>query len=254
MVSLTAVYVLWLREMKRFGRAKSRVLGSLIMPLFFLAFLGLGFNRMPVPGVASGVNYIRFLVPGIIGMTLLFSSTMQGLSVLWDREFGFLKEIMVAPVSRVSIALGRIAGGVTTSLLQALLILAASIVLGFRVRSGPALLGALGFMILISFAFIGLGLIFASRMKDMQGFGLVMNFLVFPLFFLSGAFYPLTNLPWIIRTLSFLDPLTYGIDGLRAVLIESHAFPLAFDFFALTGFAAATLFLGAYFFEKTESV
>jgi ABC-2 type transport system permease protein len=161
---------------------------------------------------------------------------------------------MVAPVSRVSIALGRIAGGVTTSLLQALLILAASIVLGFRVRSGAALLGALGFMILISFAFIGLGLIFASRMKDMQGFGLVMNFLVFPLFFLSGAFYPLTNLPWVIRSLSFIDPLTYGIDGLRAVLIESHAFPLALDFLVLAGFAAATLFLGAYFFEKSESV
>jgi ABC-2 type transport system permease protein len=254
MINGTAVYVLWLREMKRFGRAKSRVLGSLIMPLFFLAFLGLGFNRMPVPGVASGVNYIKFLVPGIIGMTLLFSSTMQGLSVLWDREFGFLKEIMVAPVSRVSIALGRIAGGVTTSLFQALLILAASIILGFRVRGGLALLAALGLMILISFAFIGLGLIFASRMKDMQGFGLVMNFLVFPLFFLSGAFYPLGNLPWIIRSLSYIDPLTYGIDGLRAVLIQTHSFPLALDFTVLAGFAAAMLFLGAYFFEKSESV
>jgi ABC-2 type transport system permease protein len=254
MVSLTAVYVLWLREMKRFGRAKSRILGSLIMPLSFLAFLGLGFSRMPVPGAAAGVDYIKFLVPGILGMALLFSSTMQGLSVLWDREFGFLKEIMVAPVSRVSIVLGRIAGGVTTSLLQALLILAASILLGFRVRSGLALLLALGFMILISFAFIGLGLIFASRMKDLQGFGLVMNFLVFPLFFLSGAFYPLTNLPWVIRSLSFFDPLTYGIDGLRAVLIQTHTFPLSLDFLVLAGFAAATLFLGAYFFEKSESV
>jgi len=254
MVSLTAVYVLWLREMKRFSRARSRVLGSLIMPLFFLAFLGLGFNRMPVPGLAPGVGYIKFLVPGIIGMTLLFSSTMQGLSVLWDREFGFLKEIMVAPVSRVSIALGRIAGGVTTSLLQALLILAVSILLGFRVHSALGLLAALGFMLLISFTFIGLGLVFASRMKDMQGFGLVMNFLVFPLFFLSGAFYPLTNLPWVIRSLSFVDPLTYGIDGLRAVLIQTHTFPLALDFLVLAAFAAAMLFLGAYFFEKSESV
>jgi len=254
MVSLTAVYVMWLREMKRFSRARSRVLGSLIMPLFFLAFLGLGFNRMPIPGVGRGVSYIKFLVPGILGMTLLFSSTMQGLSVLWDREFGFLKEIMVAPVSRVSIALGRIAGGVTTSLIQAVLILAVSIVLGFRIHSGLGLLAALGFMVLTSFAFIGLGLVFASRMKDMQGFGLVMNFLVFPLFFLSGAFYPLTNLPWAIRSLSFVDPLTYGIDGLRAVLIRSHSFPLVLDFLILAGFAAAMLFLGAYSFEKSESV
>jgi ABC-2 type transport system permease protein len=254
LISLTAVYVLWLREMKRFSRARSRVIGSLIMPLFFLAFLGLGFNRMPIPGVAPGVSYVKFLVPGIIGMTLLFSSTMQGLSVLWDREFGFLKEIMVAPVSRVSIALGRIAGGVTTSLLQALLILAVSILLGFRAHSGLGLLAALGFMILISFTFIGLGLVFASRMRDMQGFGLVMNFLVFPLFFLSGALYPLTNLPWAIRSLSYADPLTYGIDGLRAVLIQTHSFPVALDFLVLSGFAAAMLFLGAYFFEKSESV
>jgi ABC-2 type transport system permease protein len=187
MVSLTAVYVMWLREMKRFGRAKSRVLGSLIMPLFFLAFLGLGFNRMPVPGVAPGVNYVKFLVPGIIGMALLFSSTMQGLSVIWDREFGFLKEIMVAPVSRVSIALGRIAGGVTTSLLQALLILAVSTALGFRPYSALGFLAALGFMVLISFTFIGLGLVFASRMKDMQGFGLVMTSGLSPLFPVRGV-------------------------------------------------------------------
>jgi ABC-2 type transport system permease protein len=254
MVSWTAVYVLWLREMKRFSRARSRVLGSLVMPLFFLAFLGLGFSRMPIPGVAPGVNYVKFLVPGIIGMALLFSSTMQGLSVLWDREFGFLKEIMVAPVSRVSIALGRIAGGVTTSLFQALLILGVSVILGFRPHSGLGFLAALGFMILISFTFIGLGLVFASRMKDLQGFGLVMNFLVFPLFFLSGAFYPLTNLPWAVRSLSYADPLTYGIDGLRAVLIQTHSFPLVFDFLILAGFAAAMLFLGAYFFERSESV
>jgi ABC-2 type transport system permease protein len=254
MISRTAVYVLWLREMKRFGRAKSRIIGSLIFPFFFLVFLGFGFRRMPIPGAGEGVDYIKFLVPGIVGMTLLFSSTMQGLSVLWDREFGFLKEIMVAPVSRVSIALGRIAGGVTTSLIQALLILAISMLLGFRVHRWIDLLVALVFMILISFTFIGLGLVFASKMKDMQGFSIVMNFLIFPLFFLSGAFYPLTNLPWFVRALSYLDPLTYGVDGLRAVMIRVHAFPVAVDFLVLSGFAALMLFLGAYFFEKSESV
>src|SRR5512139_757125 len=177
MFSWAAVYVMWLREMKRYTRAKSRVLGSLIMPIFFLAFLGLGFRRMPVPGIEAGLSYLHFLVPGIVGMTLLFSSTMQGLSVLWDREFGFLKEIMVAPVSRVSIVLGRIAGGVTTNMFQAVLILIVSAVLGFRPRSVPGLLLGFAFMILIAFTFIGFGLIFASRMKDMQGFGVVMNFI-----------------------------------------------------------------------------
>jgi ABC-2 type transport system permease protein len=253
-ISGTAVYVLWLREMKRYVRAKSRIIGSLIQPLFFLAFLGLGFNRMAIPGVASGVNYLRFLVPGILGMSLLFSSSMQGLSVLWDREFGFLKEIMVAPVSRLSIVLGRIAGGTTTTLIQAFLVLIVSIVLGFRVMSGPGFALGLVFMVLIAFTFIGFGLIFASRMRDMQGFGLIMNFVIFPLFFLSGALYPLKNLPVPVRVLSLIDPLTYGVDGLRGCLIAVSERPVAIDLAALAGFAVLMLVLGAYFFEKSESV
>ena len=135
MISRTAVYVLWLREMKRFLRAKSRIIGALAMPLFFLAFLGLGFRRMALPGMEGDINYIQFLVPGIVGMSLLFSSTFGGLSVLWDKEFGFLKEIMVAPVSRVSIVLGRIAGGVTTALIQGVLILGISAFMGFKITS-----------------------------------------------------------------------------------------------------------------------
>jgi ABC-2 type transport system permease protein len=254
MFSRAAIYVMWLREMKRFIRAKSRVLGTLMMPVFFLAFLGLGFRRMPVPGLGGGLSYLQFLVPGMVGMTLLFSSTMQGLSVLWDREFGFLKEIMVAPVSRVSIVLGRIAGGVTTNLIQAVLILAVSAVLGFRPRSAAGLLLGLGFMVLVAFTFIGFGLIFASRMKDMQGFGAVMNFIVFPLFFLSGALYPLDNLPRAVRLISYLDPLTYGIDGLRGALSGVSDLPAAVDLAAMAGFAVIMVVLGAYAFEKSESV
>jgi ABC-2 type transport system permease protein len=254
MISGYAVYVLWLREMKRYFRAKSRIIGSLLQPLFFLAFLGLGFNRMAVPGVEAGVNYINFLVPGILGMTLLFSSSMQGLSVLWDREFGFLKEIMVAPVSRVSIILGRIAGGTTTTLIQGLLVLLLSLALGFKIAHATSLLLVLAFMILIAFTFIGLGLIFASKMKDMQGFGIIINFIIFPLFFLSGALYPLKNLPWVIRALSYADPLTYGIDGMRGVLIGVNALPVVVDLLIMAGFALIMLFLGAWFFEKSESV
>lgn len=254
MISWTAVYVLWLREMKRYVRAKSRIIGSLIQPLFFLAFLGLGFNRMAVPGMQSGVNYIKFLVPGIIGMTLLFSSSMQGLSVLWDREFGFLKEIMVAPVGRVSIVLGRIAGGTTTAMIQGLLVLVVSIIMGFRVRSVPNFLLALVFMVLIAFTFIGLGLIFASKMKDMQGFGLIVNFIIFPLFFLSGALYPLNNLPVFVRVLSYIDPLTYGIDGLRGAMINVASHSVLLNLALMAAFSLVMLFLGAYFFEKSESV
>jgi ABC-2 type transport system permease protein len=253
-ISGTAIYVLWLREMKRYVRAKSRIIGSLLQPLFFLVFLGLGFNRMAVPGMKAGVDYIQFLVPGILGMTLLFSSSMQGLSVLWDREFGFLKEIMVAPVSRTSIVLGRIAGGTTTTMMQGLLVLGITFVLGFRVNGILNFLWALVFMVLIAFTFIGLGLIFASRMKDMQGFGLIVNFIIFPLFFLSGALYPLDNLPLAVRVLSYADPLTYGIDGLRGTMIGVNARPIALDFAILCGFALVMLVLGTYFFEKSESV
>jgi ABC-2 type transport system permease protein len=240
--------------MKRFARAKSRIVGAVAMPLFFLVFLGMGFNRMAVPGLGRQVKYILFLVPGILGMGLLFSSTFGGLSVLWDREFGFLKEIMVAPVSRLSIVVGRIAGGTTTGLLQGILILVVSFILGFRVPSPAALLLGLLMMILIATTFLGLGLIFASKMKDMQGFSVVMNFVIFPLFFLSGALYPLGNFPIWVRCLSYADPLTYGVDGLRGVWLRASSLPVALDFGAMVIFSGLMLALGAYFFEKTESV
>jgi len=254
MINTTAIYVLWLREMKRFLRAKSRVVGTLAMPLFFLAFLGLGFGNMNIPGMAKGVDYIHFLVPGVVGMTMLFTSMFAGISVLWDREFGFLKEIMVAPVDRISIVIGRIVGGATTSVLQGILILGISVLMGFKIPSMSALLLSIVFMLLISSTFIGLGLIFASRMKDIHGFSLIMNFVVFPLFFLSGALFPLENLPVWIRYVSYLDPLTYGVDGLRSVLIGVSSFSVLFDFAVLMGFSVVTISIGAYFFEKSESV
>jgi ABC-2 type transport system permease protein len=246
-----AVYVLWLREMKRYFRAKSRILGSLAIPFFFLAFLGMGFNRMAVPG-AGGVGYIRFLVPGIVGMSLLFQSIFGGLSVLWDREFGFLKEIMVAPVSRVSIVLGRIAGGMTTALVQGLLVLGISFLVGFRIKSVPGAFLALLLMGLVSTSFIGLGLVFASKIKDMQGYSIIMNFVVFPLFFLSGALYPLENLPAWLRVVSYFDPLTYGVDGLRGVLIGVAARSVAVDLVIMAAISVLMVFLGAWSFERSE--
>jgi len=254
MINKTAIYVLWMREMKRWWRAKSRIVGSLAMPLFFLAFLGLGFRRMTIPGLSDDVGYIRFLVPGIIGMNILFSSTFGGLSVLWDREFGFLKEIMVAPVSRVSIVLGRIAGGATTALIQAVLILGISYFMGFKVTNISSIFLAIVFMILIAVTFLGLGLVFASKMRDIQGFSIVMNFVIFPLFFLSGALYPLENFPVWLRYISKLDPLTYGVDGLRAALIGVSSFSIFYNFIFMVIFSLVMIFLGAYFFEKSESV
>jgi ABC-2 type transport system permease protein len=186
-------------------------------------------------------------------MSLLFQSIFAGLSVLWDREFGFLKEIMVAPVSRVSIVLGRIAGGTTSALIQGLLVMIVSVFVGFRLRNIPEVLVALVFMVLISTSFIGLGLIFASRMKDMQGYSIIMNFVVFPLFFLSGALYPLDNLPAWLRILSRLDPLSYGVDGLRGALLGISAHRVAFNLLIMGAISALMVFLGAWSFERGES-
>ena len=253
-INLTAIYVLWLREMKRFVRAKSRVIRTLAMPLFFLAFLGLGFTNMNIPGMSKDIDYIHFLVPGIIGMTMLFTSMFAGMSVLWDREFGFLKEIMVTPVSRVSIVLGRIVGGATTALIQGILILGISVLMGFKIVGLSSLLLSIVFMVLISVTFIGLGLIFASKMKDIHGFSLIMQFVMFPLFFLSGALFPLQNLPPWIRYISYVDPLTYGVDGLRGVLIGVFSLSIISNLVILIGFSLVMVSLGAYFFEKSEVV
>ena len=252
MIDGIAIYVLWLREMTRFARAKSRVIGTLGMPLFFMVFMGFGFSRAQVPNLPPGVSYIQYLVPGIIGMTLLFSSTFAGISVLWDREFGFLKEIMVAPVSRVSIVLGRIAGGATTSLIQGAAILLFSIPLGFSIPGILALLGAILFMLLISVTFISLGLVFASNMKDIHGFNMITNFVVFPLFLLSGALFPIGNLPPAVQAFAYVNPLTYGVDGLRGTLLGVSVFPLLIDLGVLVLSSLVMVTLGAFFFERCQ--
>jgi ABC-2 type transport system permease protein len=253
-LSVQAIYVLWLREMKGMWRAKSRVVGSLGMPIFFLAFLGLGLEHASMPGLPAGVDYVAFLTPGIIGMTLLFSSMFAGISVLWDKEFGFLKEVMVAPVSRLSIVLGRTAGGSTVSVLQGLLILALSTLLGFKIRAVIPIMLAIAFMCLISFTFIGLGLIFASRMRDMQGFTLIVNFVMFPTFLLSGALFPVQDLPSWLVPVCYANPLTYGVDGLRGVLVgaEASGVPILLDFVLITAFSICMVGMGSYLFESTE--
>ena len=250
-LDLYAIYSIWLREMLRFVRLRSRLIGSLGAPFFFLAFMGVGFNTRGA-GLPEGVDYISFLTPGIIGMTLLFSATFTGLSVLWDREFGFLKEIMVAPVSRIAIILGRTAGGATTSIIQSMIILIAGSLMGMKIKGFEGFLISFVFMVLIAATFIGMGLAFASKMKDMSGFSLIMNFLIFPLFFLSGALFPIERFPPAVKTLAYLDPLTYGVDGLRYSLLGVSELSPVLDLMCLAASCVAMLGLGAYLFETSE--
>jgi len=247
-----AIYVMWLREMKRFLRAKSRIIGTLAMPFFFLLSFGFGLrSSFSLPGLPQ-TNYLDFLVPGIIGMTMLFTSVFAGLSVLWDKEFGFLKEILVAPVKRVFIVLGRIAGGITTALIQGILILIMSLFMGFKISNPVGIIFTLVFMFLIGIGFIGFGVAMASIMEDTQGFSLIMQFIIFPTFLLSGAFFPISNLPSFLKLIAFIDPLTYGVDGLRASLIGFSQFPLFFSLLVLIIFDSIMVFLGSWLFNKTE--
>ncbi len=251
---IAAVYVLWLRAMKRFVRSPSQIIGSVAMPVLFLLFLGAGFSSIKFPGIPAGISYITFLVPGIIGMSMLFAASISGISLLWDRQFGFLKEVMVAPVSRTSILFGRVLGGLTTAIIQSTILIVISLFIGFRIPNVFALVITLGFMFLIGLIFISLGLIIASFMKDMQGFGLILNLLIFPLFFLSGAIYPITILPASVRYITMVNPLTYGVDGIRGTLIGVSAFPIYIDFIVLSIVACIMLALGTYAFSKTKNV
>ena len=221
---MQAIYVLWLRQIKRYLRSRAQTIGSLGQPLLFLVALGFGFG--PIFKKAGGGNYIDFLTPGIITQGILFTAVFSGIQMIWDRQFGFLKETLVAPVARFNIMLGRTLGGATISAFQGIIILLLSLIIGFRPVNLIGIIISFLVMILIALLFTALGTAIASTMEDFHGFQLIMNFLIMPLFFLSGALFPLNDLPATINFLTRLNPLTYGVDGLRAALINSSRFGL----------------------------
>jgi ABC-2 type transport system permease protein len=246
-----AVSIIWLRELKKYWRNKSRIIGSLGMPFFMLVIVGGGLNRMVGTGTTGG-SYQAFIMPGIVGMVLLFASMFSGVSVIWDKQFGFMKEILVAPVSRTRIIIGKTLGGATTALLQALLMLLISLVLGIRLHSVVGFFLALVVMFLISVAFVALGTAIASKMTDMHGFQLIMNFLIMPLFFLSGALFPLTDAPAWLQTLSYVDPLTYGVEALRYCFLGASTIAFPLSVLVLIGFTIVSIGIGTYFFNRME--
>jgi len=251
-VELQAIYVMWLRQMKRFGRAKSRIVASIIQPLFFLFILGSGFNIASFAGLEG--EYIHFLAPGIIAMAITLSSMFTGVSVLWDKQFGFLQEVLVAPISRLSIIIGRTLGGATTALFQGLIILVISLALGVTISSIGGLIITLITMVLLSFTAVGFGLIFASKMNDFQGFQVIMTLLIMPLFFLSSAFFPISeSLPSWLKAIAYVNPLFYMVDGLRGSLTGmNNVFPPLVDLAIIFFFCVVMMGLGSYFFSKSE--
>jgi ABC-2 type transport system permease protein len=247
---MRVIYILWLREVKKYLRSKTQIVASLGSPIMYLGVLGFGLG--PVFQRAGEGSYLQFMAPGVIGMTVLFTSMFSGIALLWDRQFGFLKETLVAPVPRFWIMTGRTLGGATVAMIQGLLIFLVSLVAGFRPSSIQTLPVALFVIAMVAIVFAAFGTVIGSSLKDMQGFQLVMNFLVMPIFFLSGALYPLSNLPKALAFLTRIDPLTYGVDGVRAALIGMTQFGITLDVAALAGVAAVLLTAGAWRFSKIE--
>ncbi len=247
---MDVIYILWLRQMKRYGRSRSRVIGAIGQPVLFLLALGYGLGS--VYKRAGQGNYLEFLVPGIIVQTLLFSGIFWGIQILFDKRFGFLKEMLVAPVSRLRILLGSALGGATISLIQAMLVFIISFGLGFRPYSWVMLPLALLIMLVLSLALTSFGAGIASMVEDFQGFQSINNFLIFPLFFLSSALYPLTSAPSLLRILSSANPLSYCVDALRYTLIHQTHFGLAKDLAVMTLMLSVSVAFAVNRFNRIE--
>ncbi|MGL6297552.1 MAG: ABC transporter permease [Methanobacteriaceae archaeon] len=250
MGELEGIYTIWLREVKRYVRYRSRILTAIFTPLLWLLVFGTGLGSAIKFGGISG-GYQTFIYPGIIAQTILFTCVSSGVSIIMDKQYGFLKEIIVAPLSRSSIIFGKAIGISSGAVLQAIILLLLSFVVG--VEMTPLIfIMCIIISTLIAIGFSGLGLLLASFLDSMEGFNLVMSFVILPIFLLSGALFPLNNLPIWLQFIVYLDPLTYGVDALRGIIIHKSALPLEVNILVLVGFVAAMILLSALIFTKKE--
>ncbi|HUT00498.1 MAG TPA: ABC transporter permease [Candidatus Thermoplasmatota archaeon] len=255
MSELKGIYALWYRETKVFLRERSRIISSVVNPLLWLLIIGGGLGSAVS---FSGINYQTFIYPGILIQTALFSSVFFGVYIVWDKKIDFMKEVLVAPMRRTSIFVGKILGGSTDTLIQVLILF----VIGFLFMIAGIMpdLNLTAFSVLVSLAFllvttvglVSIGLILGSQMESPEGFQLIISFLVFPLFFLSGALFPITNLPDWLAPFIFVNPVTYAVDGIRGVLLGISRFDLLFDFTMVCLFAMIMIFIGTYAFKKMK--
>jgi len=243
-----AIYALWFREFKVFTREKSRIITSIFTPLLWIFVFGGGLGSAVN---IAGINYQIFIYPGIVAMSVLFSSVFYGVYIIWDRKIDILKEVLVAPLSRTSIFVGKVLGGCTDSMIQAFIMLLESFAVGVYLSPSAFLLAIL-ILFLLSLSLVSTGLIIGSLMESPEGFNMIVSFLVFPLFFFSGALYPLDKLPLWLSAITYIDPVTYGVDGLRTVTIGISQFPLYFDLGVLAAFAAVMFTIGTRTFERMK--
>jgi ABC-2 type transport system permease protein len=253
-----AIYVVLLRELKRYWRAKARVISSVAQSIFFLAIFGLGLGEFI--GRIGSVRYLSYMAPGVIGMGLLFGSVFSGVSIIFDRQFGFMKEMLVAPVSRTSIILGKILGGATTATIQGILLMIVAGIMGAFTISFTFLTGAvaaIGAMLLITAGFVGLGVAIGSTLNDFHAFQLLSTFVMWPMFMLSGVFFPIDGQPLPIQVAMLCDPMFYGVELLRWCLLGGGAellgsFGWLISLAVVVGFDALLVGLGTYLFSRTQ--
>ena len=228
MATLRAIYIIWYRDILRYWRDRWRLVASLAQPLLFLVVFGSGLSSSlggaSAFGTKGGLSYIQFMYPGIIGMAILFTAIFGAMSIVWDREFGFLKEVLVAPIDRYAVAIGKALGGTTQAMIQGLILLVLAPFVGVTLTV-PTVFAMIPLAAVLAFGLSAFGVALASTMKSLQGFQVVMNFLMMPMFFLSGALFPLNNLPGWMTVLTRLDPAAYGIDPLRRVVLSASGLP-----------------------------
>jgi ABC-2 type transport system permease protein len=248
LTELEGLYALWYREFKVFLREKSRIISSLFTPILWIVVFGGGLGSSFSPG---GTNYQIFIFPGILTMTILFSSIFFGLYIVWDKRIDFFKEVLVAPLSRLTIFAGKMLGGCTDALIQGGLMLAFGVILGVSYNALMVIF-AMIFMLVLASAIVSIGLVIGSFMESPEGFNLIVSFLIFPLFFLSGALFPMTNLPSWLRVFTTLNPVTYAVDGMRGVMLGMSAFPVMMDFGVLLAFSTVMIGIGSVAFSRMK--
>jgi ABC-2 type transport system permease protein len=247
-IELEAVYAIWLREAKVYMRERERLVSSVISPLLWLFVFSVGVGG----GIAvEGADYQAFVFPGILLMAMLFTAVFYGLYIIWDRKLDFLKEVLVAPASRSSIFLGKALGGITNAMVQAIILLIIGAIFILPI-SLVQLAYVIPLLLLIGFSMASMGLVIGANLRSEEGFGLASNVIIWPMFFFSGALFPLDNLPLILKQLSLIDPITYAVDALRTVLLGTGAFPMYYDLGILVLFAVVTGALGLISFGNLQ--
>ncbi|MFH0848560.1 MAG: ABC transporter permease [archaeon] len=243
-----AIYGIWLREFKVFTREKSRIVTSLFTPLLWI--FGFGGGLGPNVSVKT-IDYQVFIYPGILAMSILFNSVFYGVYIVWDRKVDILKEILVAPISRTAIFFGKVLGGTTDSMIQGTIMLVIGVALGVSFTLGTVLI-VLSFLFVLAIGLVSVGLILGSVLTNPESFGTIVSFLVFPMFFFSGALFPLENLPLWLTILTYIDPVTYGVDGIRGALLGISRFPLLLDLSVLLVIAVIMIWVGTVAFKRMQ--